>query len=476
VGGAHNLARQAEETLERHGDVPSLCFDGVWHTSGELHERARRIAGGLGIEPGDRVVVLMENQPDVGVVYHAAWRAGAVVTPVIFLLPPEEVRRILVDCRASLVVTSDTFRSTVEGVADGIRVATPDELAAGDPAPIAARDDGDLAALIYTGGTTGRSKGVMLSHDNLWHAGRAGHDHGYVPGIVRGLVSLPLSHAFGLLVLAVGLHSREPGRTVLMRWFDPQAWLELAQEHRSQVSAVVPSMLQLLLAQPLEDYDLSELRYVVSGAAPLPPETASEFGRRVPGVELREGYGLSESTAIVSGNPAGRGRPGSVGVPVPGVEVRIDAPPGEVGEICVRSPTVMVGYWDAPESTAETVRDGWLRTGDLGRLDQDGYLYITDRAKDLIIRDGFNVFPRDVEEALIEHPGVTSAAVVGRPDARRGEEVVAFVTGDVCPDELVAFAKQRIGGYKYPREVHVLDALPLTPIGKVDRKALRARL
>jgi long-chain acyl-CoA synthetase len=136
----------------------------------------------------------------------------------------------------------------------------------------------------------------------------------------------------------------------------------------------------------------------------------------------------------------------------------------------------MVGYWDAPESTAETVRDGWLRTGDLGRLDQDGYLYITDRAKDLIIRDGFNVFPRDVEEALIEHPGVTSAAVVGRPDARRGEEVVAFVTGDVSPDELVAFAKQRIGGYKYPREVHVLDALPLTPIGKVDRKALRARL
>jgi long-chain acyl-CoA synthetase len=476
VGGAHNLARLAEETLERHGDVPSLCFDGVWHTSGELHERATRIAGGLGVAPGDRVVVLMENQPDVGVVYHAAWRAGAVVTPVIFLLPPEELRRILVDSRASLVVTSETFRSTVEGVADGIRVATPDELAAAHPAPIAARDDGDLAALIYTGGTTGRSKGVMLSHDNLWHAGRAGHDHGYVPGIVRGLVSLPLSHAFGLLVLAVGLHAREPGATVLMRWFDPAAWLELAQQHRSQVSAVVPSMLQLLLAQPLEDYDLSELRYVISGAAPLPPEVASAFQERVPGVELREGYGLSESTAIVSGNPPGRGRPGSVGLPVPGVEVRIDAPPGEVGEICVRSPTVMVGYWDAPEATAETVRDGWLRTGDLGRLDKDGYLYITDRVKDLIIRGGFNVFPRDVEEALLEHPGVESAAVVGRPDDTLGEEVVAFVTGDVAPDELVAFAKQRIGGYKYPREVHVVDALPLTPIGKIDRKALRERL
>jgi long-chain acyl-CoA synthetase len=476
VGGAHNLARLAEETLERHGDVPALCFDGAWHTSGELHERAARVAGGLDVAPGERVVVLMENQPDVGVVYHAAWRAGAVVTPVIFLLPPAELRRILVDSRASLVVTSDTFRSTVEEAADGTRVATPDELAAADPGPIAPRDDGDLAALIYTGGTTGRSKGVMLTHDNLWHAGRAGHDHGYVPGISRGLTSLPLSHAFGLLVLAVGLHAREPATTVLMRWFDPAAWLELAQEHRAQISAVVPSMLQLLLAQPLEDYDLSELRYVVSGAAPLPPEIAAAFERRVPGVELREGYGLSESTAIVSGNPPGGVRPGSVGVPVPGIEVRIDAPPGGVGEICVRSPTVMAGYWEAPEATAEAVRDGWLHTGDLGRLDEDGYLYIVDRAKDLIIRGGFNVFPRDVEEALLEHPAVASAAVVGRPDEAHGEEVVAFVTGDIAPDELVAFAKQRIGGYKYPREVHVVDALPLTPIGKIDRNALRTRL
>jgi long-chain acyl-CoA synthetase len=476
VGGAHNLARLAEATLERHGDVPVLCFDGAWHISGELHERATRIAGGLGVARGDRVVVLMENQPDVSVVYHAVWRAGGVVTPVIFLLPPEELGRILVDSRASLVVTSDTFRSTVEEAADGARVATADELAAADPSPIVPRDDHDLAALIYTGGTTGRSKGVMLSHDNLWHAGRSGHDHGYVQGIARSLVSLPLSHAYGLLVLAVGLHAREPVTTVLMRWFDPAGWLELAQEHRAQITAVVPSMLQLLLVQPLEDYDLSELRYVISGAAPLPPEVAAAFRERVPSVELREGYGLSESTAIVSGNPPGRVRPGSVGIPVPGTEVRIDAPPGEVGEICVRSPTVMAGYWDAPAATAETVRDGWLHTGDLGRLDEDGYLYVVDRAKDLIIRGGFNVFPRDVEDALLEHPAVASAAVVGRPDEAHGEEVVAFVTGDVAPDELVAFAKQRIGGYKYPREVHVVDALPLTPIGKVDRKALRARL
>jgi long-chain acyl-CoA synthetase len=156
--------------------------------------------------------------------------------------------------------------------------------------------------------------------------------------------------------------------------------------------------------------------------------------------------------------------------------VQIDAAPGDVGEICVRSRTVMLGYWNAPELTAETVRDGWLRTGDLGRFDDDGYLYVVDRTKDVIIRGGFNVFPRDVEEALLEHPAVVEAAVVGRPDERHGEEVVAFVAGDVSADEVVAFAKGRIGGYKYPREVHVVDSLPLTPIGKIDRKALRAKL
>jgi long-chain acyl-CoA synthetase len=436
-----------------------------------------RIAGGLGVDPGDRVVVLMENGPDVGAVYHGIWRAGAVATPVIFLLPEEELRRIVADAGARVIVTSELLADRARDAAGTARVVTPDELAAADPAPLVDRPDDALAALIYTGGTTGRAKGVMLSHENLWRAGRAGHDHGYVPGIVRGLTSLPLSHAFGLLVLAASLHAREPGRTVLMRWFDPTAWLELAQEHRSQISAAVPTMLQLLLAEPIEDYDLSELRYVVSGAAPLPPEVYDAFERRVPGVQIREGYGLSESTAIVSGNQPGRGRRGSVGTPVEGTEVRIDAPPGEAGEILVRSKTVMRGYWNAPEATAETIREGWLYTGDIGRIDEDGYLYVVDRKKDLILRAGFNVFPRDVEEALLEHPAVSGAAVVGRPDEVLGEEVVAYVElrSVVAVDDLVAWAKERLGGYKYPREIHVVSSLPLTPIGKIDRKALREK-
>jgi long-chain acyl-CoA synthetase len=258
-----------------------------------------------------------------------------------------------------------------------------------------------------------------------------------------------------------------------MRSFHPEAWLHLAQEHRVQIAPVVPSMLYLLLAQPLEDYDLSELRFVASGAAPLAVGAIEEFLGRVPGVQIREGYGLTETSALVSTNPPGRSKYGTVGPPVPGTEVRIVD-----GEVCVRSELVMAGYWNDTELTAETIRDGWLYTGDMGRLDEDGYLSIVDRKKDLIIRGGFNVFPRDVEEALLEHPAVATACVLGRPDAVYGEEVVAFVTlsGEAEDGELVEFAKKRLGGYKYPREIHVVEALPLTPIGKADRKALRELL
>ena len=495
----YQLARLAEQAFERHGDYQSLFFEGRWYRSGELLERARRLARGLrevGVEPGDRVVVMMANCPEVAVAYHAVWRAGAAITPAIFLLSGDELAHIVRDAEARVVITTPEFASTVSAAAGeativstgpaGDRIVSFESLEQADPAPIVPRADTDLAALMYTGGTTGRAKGVMLSHENLSLAGRAGNDAGHVDGITRGLTALPLSHAFGLLVTAVGLHAREPPSTVLVRWFHAPQWLALAQEHRVQIAAVVPSMLQLLLAEPLEEHNLSALRYIASGGAPLPPETEKEFRRRVPGVEIREGYGLTETSALVSTNPPGRARPGSVGLPVPGTEVRIvdadghDVPQGEVGEICCRSRTVMLGYWRTPELTAEAMRGGWLHTGDMGYLDADGYLYVVDRKKDLIIRGGFNVFPRDVEEALLEHPAVAEAAVVGRPDTVHGEEVVAFVAlragAELSAKELVAYAKERIGGYKYPREVHVLPSLPLTPVGKVNRKALREQV
>jgi long-chain acyl-CoA synthetase len=471
VTGPRNLARLAEETHERRGDYESLCFEGEWFRSGDLFDRGARLD--LGVRPGERVLVMMENSPHVGCVYHAVARAGAVVTPVIFLVGVEDLRRIVLDAEPALVIASPLVRETVHAAANGVRVVTDlAELESADARPIVARADDDIAALVYTGGTTGRAKGVMLSHANLWEAGRRGHEAGHVDGIDRSLSCLPLSHAYGLLVLNVSLHHPGRPRSVLMRWFDPEAWLRLAQEHRSQIAPVVPSMLYMLLREPLEDYDLSELRYVASGAAPLAAEAIEEFLRRVPDVEVREGYGLTETSGLVSTNRPGSIRYGSVGEPVPGTEVRIDD-----GEVCVRSAHVMQGYWSAPELTAETIRDGWLYTGDMGRLD-DGYLTILDRKKDLIIRGGFNVFPRDVEEALLEHPAVATACVLGRPDDTHGEEVVAFVTltDAIGADELVTFGRRRLGGYKYPREIHVVETLPLTPVGKVDRKALRESL
>jgi long-chain acyl-CoA synthetase len=477
VSGERSLARLAEQTFERRGDYPALFFEGVWHTSAGLFERATRVAAGLverGIRPGDRVVVLMENSPDVGIAYHAIWRVGAVATPAVFLLSREELERLIRDSEPELVLTSPAFADTARAAAGAVPVvADLADLEADEPAPLVLRDDAELAALVYTGGTTGRAKGVMLTHANLWEAGRRGHEAGHVPGIDRSLSCLPLAHSYGLLVLNVALHHPERPQSVLMRWFDPESWLQLAQEHRIQIAPVVPSMLYVLLAQPLEDYDLSSLRFVASGAAPLARGAIEEFVRRVPGVQIREGYGLTETSALVSTNPPGRCKHGTVGPPVPGTDVRIVD-----GEVCVRSELVMAGYWNEPELTAGTIRDGWLYTGDMGRIDEDGYLMIVDRKKDLIIRGGFNVFPRDVEEALLEHPAVATACVLGRPDPVDGEEVVAFVTVTEETDEetLVAFGRERLGGYKYPREIHVVGALPLTPVGKADRKALRELL
>jgi long-chain acyl-CoA synthetase len=500
-----HLARLAELAFERRGDYPALLFEGRWHGSGELFERSRRLAAGLselGVGPGERVVVTMANCPEVGIVYQALWRAGAVVTPATFLLGEEELGHVIENAGATAVITTPDLLAKVRSAAAGAATVrfllttggaggdgelALSELEGAEPQGIVPREPGDLAALLYTGGTTGRAKGVMLSHANLMFSGAAAHASGHIPGVNRALTTLPLSHAYGLLVTITGMHSPERGVSVLLRWFDPKAFLSLVQEHRLQLSAVVPSMLQILLAEPLEDYDLSSLCYLTSGGAPLAWELAEAFSRRVPSATVRQGYGLTETAALVSSNPAGRERPGSVGLPVPGTEVRIlddagsELPPGEIGEICCRSPGVMQGYWGSPAATAEAVKDGWLLTGDVGYQDQDDYLFIVDRKKDLIIRGGFNVYPRDVEDALLEHPDVVVAGVVGRPDRERGEEVVAFVSlrpgaDEMTPERLIEWARGRIGGYKYPREVHVMESVPLTAVGKIDRKALRAAL
>ncbi len=287
-----------------------------------------------------------------------------------------------------------------------------------------------------------------------------------------------------MLVTVGRVHATEAQAVVLMRWFDAPSWLALVQEHRVQAGSVIPSMIAMLLAEPLETYDLSSLRQLFCGAAPLPLELARELERRVPSVRVLEGYGCTESSSIIAATPPAARRLGTVGIPVPGVEVRIMAgddtplPPGQDGEIVLRGPNVMAGYWRDEAETALALAGGWLHTGDIGHLDQDGYLTIVDRKKDLIIRGGFNVFPRDVEDVLMQHPAVAAAAVVGRPDPRLGEEVVAFVAlhpgAGHSLEALIEFARERLAATKRPRDIRVLDAIPLTPVGKVDRKRLRA--
>jgi long-chain acyl-CoA synthetase len=241
-------------------------------------------------------------------------------------------------------------------------------------------------------------------------------------------------------------------------------------------------MIQMLLGQPLEEADLSELTSLSSGASPLPEQVRREFETRVPSATIYEGYGCTEAATLISTNPIGARRVGSVGQPVSGCEVSIQddsgqvLPPNQDGEICVRSPGVMAGYWHA-SALASVLAGGWLHTGDIGHLDDDGYLYVVDRKKDLILRGGFNVYPRDIEDVLVAHPAVAQAGVVGRPDARLGEEVVAFVSlrpgAQATSEELTEHAKQHLAAYKYPRQITIVEKVPLTSVGKLDRKTLR---
>ncbi len=414
--------------------------------------------------------------------------------PLIPAVTPAELAHVLRDSEARVVVATTASAPLVQTASQGLDVRVVVAGGAGEGSlasladaaavPLVHRRADDLAALLYTGGTTGRAKGVMLSHANLSSTAAARQRVVEQAGTTSVLVPLPMSHVFGLINVISRLHVSRPGTLHLMGRFDPQGWVDLVRERRIGASAVVPSMLQMLLGLPLEEHDLSCLTYVTSGGAPLAPGVRAAFEQRVPTARVCDGYGCTEVTSTATMNPPDARRDGTVGLPIDGVAVQVvDAagdplPVDQDGEVCVRSPGVMQGYWKDPAATAEVLTDGWLRTGDVGHLDADGYLTVVDRTKDLIIRGGFNVYPRDVEDALLEHPAVSAAAVVGRPDDVLGEEVIAFVelAGPATPEELVAFAAERLAKTKRPREVRVVERVPLTSVGKTDRKAARALL
>jgi long-chain acyl-CoA synthetase len=492
-----NLATLGEENVRRFGEYVALHFEGRDYTNVQQQRagaRAARALERLGVGVGDRVVVLLPNCPEVMQAYGGILRLGAVIVPVVFLLSPDEVRHILEDSEARVVVTSPELVSKVEGwtgpvvlVGGGPGGLDWETLLAREDAdaPIVPRQPSDLAVILYTSGTTGRPKGVALSHDNLAANARAAASLYELDRTAWALAVLPLSHSYGLTVMNAG--NILGTRAVLLRWFNPELVLETIERFRVQSMAGVPTMYVYLLHNPdAGRFDTSSMRSWGSGAAPLPLEIVEPFEAKFGG-RLMEGYGLTEASPVVSAHRlSGVRKLGSVGQPIPGVQVAIlddedrPVPTGELGEICVRGPNVMLGYYRRPEETARTLRNGWLHTGDVGRLDTDDFLYVVERKKDLIIRGGFNIYPREVEEILYAHPAVAEAAVIGMPDPVMGEEVLAFVVrkpgAEAEADAIIAFCQERLAKYKCPRRVRFVPSLPKTPVGKILKKALRAQL
>jgi long-chain acyl-CoA synthetase len=500
-----NLARLAEENIERFGEYDAVFFDGRWHGNVKQLRDARRFAGALsslGVGPGDRVAVLLPNCPEVFTAYGGITALGAVVVPVVFLLAPGEIAHILADCSPRVLVTGPLFLDKAAEATAGLE-DSPRLVVLGNPVPegaaswselmdrsspefdIVDRDDGDVAVIMYTGGTTGRPKGVELTHGNLrWNAVTCANAIQLPQGSLS-LLCLPVAHLFGMIAHVTG--QVFGGRGVLLEWFTPDEVLSAIEQHRVEHFPVVPTMMTLLLHHPEADrHDTSSLKTVFASAAPVPVELAEAFEKKFD-CEVLEGYGQTEAApAIALMRPGLPKKAGSTGPPLPGVEVRIEddrhtvVATGQVGEICARSPGIMRGYHGLPEVTADALAHGWLHTGDVGYLDEDGYLHVTDRKKDLIIRGGFNVYPRDVEDVLLEIEAVQEVAVVGRPDPEMGEEVVAFVVRtsgqDVTAENLLSEAATLLAKYKRPKEIRFVPMLPKSPIGKVLKKDLRAQL
>jgi long-chain acyl-CoA synthetase len=491
---AMNLADNLVATATRVPDDPALRVGDAVVSYRQLLSVVGMTAGWLrerGVAPGDRVALILPNVPAFPALFYGALFAGATVVPMNPLLSEREVAHYFSDAGVKVAFAFESLpdggaAAAAAGTSSGVEVVVVGPMgltasALGGVPPLEApapRADEDLAVLLYTSGTTGRPKGASLSHHNLGANARAAVDELLGTGegdVVMGC--LPLFHVFGL---TCGLNTSvlSGACLALLPRFDPVKALELIQTHKVTVFEGVPTMYSAMLHAPnATSYDTSSLRACMSGGSALPVEVLHAFEKQFDAIIL-DGYGLSETSPVVSFNHPDRERkPGSIGTPIKGVEVRIldesgeDLPVGEVGELAVRGHCVMQGYWHNPEATAEAIPDGWFRTGDLGRADEDGYLYIVDRKKQLIIRGGYNVYPREVEEALHEHPAVAEVAVVGLKHASLGEEVGAAVAlcpgASATPEELKAFVKERVAAYKYPRHVWIVDSLPKGPTGKI---------
>ena len=502
-----NLATMLRESAVGHPNKPVALFDGGRLSYGELDALSDRFAVGLrasGLAIGDRVGIQLPNIPQFLIAYFGVLKAGCIAVPLNVLLKAPELAYCLGDAQARTLVTwAGIADEAIKGAGDAAVptvyiVNTPgvpkspagrqfEELLAREPTvpPMAQTDPGDTAVIVYTSGTTGTPKGAELTHFQLFM-------NADTPGRVFGIrdddivmVALPLFHVFGLSS-QLNVCVRFGATMSLVARFDPAKALEVIQRDGVTIFEGVPTMYIAVLHHPnVEAYDVSTLRIGISGGAPLPAEVLDAFEERF-GIVILEGYGLTETASTTTFNVSVDERKiYSVGKPIWGVEVEIwdDAnrplPPGSenVGEIVIRGVNTMRGYFRKPEETAEAFTDGWFHSGDLGYCDEDGFYFIVDRKKDLIIRSGYNVYPREVEEVLYTHPAVATTAVIGVPDDRVGEEIKAFVqlkTGATATeDEIIDYVKERIAAYKYPRIVEFSDDLPIGPTGKVLKKELK---
>jgi long-chain acyl-CoA synthetase len=498
-----NLCDILRQSAARLPDKTAVVLDDRRLTFGELDALSDRVAGNLraeGLAHGDAVGLMLPNLPEFLVAYYGILKAGAMVVPINPLYRAAEVAHYLRDSGARTVIAWEGATPAVAAAAEDVGAVRTSVVGRPGPGgfeqllrdgnvrePAPTMPD-DTAVILYTSGTTGRPKGAELSHFNLF---MNCHVCGQMFGVLEDdvvLGTLPLFHAFGQSsVMNIAMHF---GCTLsLLSRFEARRALDVIQRDRVTLFSGVPTMFLALLAEPsLDQYDLSSLRTASSGGASLPAEVLDAFEARFQ-IPILEGYGLSETSPTATFNQSVRDRRVySVGKPIWGVEVRVsdtddrELPrgPEHVGELAVRGHCVMKGYRANPEATAEVLEEGWLRTGDMGYRDEDGFLFIVDRKKDLVIRGGMNVYPREVEEVLFAHPAVEQAAVIGVPDQRLGEEVMAVVQvkpgATVTEEELVAHCRERLAAYKYPRSVRFMDQLPIGATGKIEKKALRESL
>jgi long-chain acyl-CoA synthetase len=489
-----------------HGEKPALLAGPRAFTYRALHGEVlglTAILRGLGLRQAERVLMMLPNVPEFVIAYFAIQEAGGTVVPVNTLFKPDEVRHLLQDSGASLAVTLRTFTPTVREAAEGLRerprilvldgeegAVQPPDLTVAEarrqarPEP-AGPPAAEVAVCLYTSGTTGRPKGALLSHANiLANIASFGDVIRCGPDDVFCCV-LPMFHSFAATVMT--LFPLSLGATVVVEpRFAPEALLRTLSQRRCTVFAGVPAMYALLADLPETSADLSALRLCISGGAPLPVEILHRFEDRY-GIPIYEGYGPTEcSPALTVNPPSGKRKVGSVGLPLPGVQIRVvdergqPVAPGEVGEVVAKGPNVMLGYLNRPEETAAVLRDGWFSTGDLGRLDEEGYLSIVDRKKDMLIVGGLNVYPREVEMVLEGHPAVAEAAVIGLPDRVKGEEPVAFVVPrsgqPLRGPDLLRYLRGRLAAFKVPKRIIFLEALPRNATGKVLKHALRGQV